>query len=43
LYLEASRELKVIDKLKEKRQQEYRKETFSAETKELDDIFRAVR
>jgi flagellar FliJ protein len=43
LYLEASRELKVIEKLKEKRQKEYRKEMFTAETKELDDIFRAVR
>jgi flagellar FliJ protein len=43
LYLEASRELKVIEKLKEKRQKEYRKEMFAAETKELDDIFRAVR
>jgi flagellar FliJ protein len=43
LYLEASRELKVIEKLKEKRQKEHRKEMFTAETKELDDIFRAVR
>jgi flagellar FliJ protein len=43
LYLEAPRELKVIEKLKEKRQKEYRKEMFAAETKELDDIFRAVR
>jgi flagellar FliJ protein len=43
LYLEASRELKVIEKLKEKRQKEYRKEMFAAETRELDDIFRTVR
>ena len=40
LYLEASRELKVIEKLKEKRQKEYRKEMFTAETRELDDIWR---
>jgi flagellar FliJ protein len=38
LYLEASRELKVMEKLKEKREAEYRKEMFAAETKELDDI-----
>jgi flagellar FliJ protein len=43
LYLEASRELKVIEKLKEKRQKEHRKEMFAAETRELDDIFRTVR
>ena len=40
LYLEASRELKVIEKLKEKRQKEYRKEMFTAETREMDDIWR---
>jgi flagellar FliJ protein len=38
LYLEASRELKVMEKLKEKREAEYRKEMFAAETKELDDL-----
>jgi len=37
LYLEASRDLKVMDKLKEKREKEHRKEMFAAETKELDD------
>jgi flagellar FliJ protein len=41
LYLEASRELKVMEKLKEKRENEYRKEFFAAETRELDDIWRA--
>ena len=41
LYLEASRELKVLEKLKEKRHKEYRKETFAEETKELDDMFKA--
>ena len=40
LYLEASRELKVMEKLKEKRQQEYRKEMFAADTKEQDDRHR---
>ncbi|MDR1587810.1 MAG: flagellar export protein FliJ [Treponema sp.] len=38
LYLEASRERKVIEKLKEKREKEYRREVFAEETKELDDI-----
>jgi len=37
-YLEASRERKVLDKLKEKRQKEYRKEIFTEETKVLDDL-----
>jgi flagellar FliJ protein len=40
LYLEANRELKVMEKLKEKRGAEYRKEMFAAETKELDDMWR---
>ena len=39
-YLEASRELKVMEKLKEKREKEYRKEMFDAETRELDDMWR---
>jgi flagellar protein FliJ len=39
-YLEASRELKVMEKLKEKREKEYRKEFFAAETRELDDMWR---
>ena len=37
-YLEASRERKVLDKLKEKRQKEYRKFVISEEAKTLDDI-----
>ena len=40
LYLEASRDLKVLEKLKEKRQKEHRKEMFATETRELDDIRR---
>ena len=43
LFLEASRERKVLDKLKEKRQNEYRKEMFAEETKALDDIASASR
>jgi flagellar FliJ protein len=43
LYLEASRERKVIEKLKEKREKEYRREAFAEETKELDDIAGAAR
>ena len=39
-YLEASRELKVMEKLKEKRAAEYREEVFAAETRELDDMKR---
>jgi len=42
-YLEASRELKVMEKLKEKREKEYRKEVLSAETRELDDMWRDKR
>jgi flagellar FliJ protein len=37
LYIEASRELKVMENLKEKRKKEHRKEMFVEETKELDD------
>ena len=37
-FLEASRERKVLDKLKDKRQKEYRKVILSEETKTLDDI-----
>jgi flagellar FliJ protein len=37
-YLEASRERKVLDKLKEKQEKKYRKEVFAGETKDLDDI-----
>jgi flagellar FliJ protein len=39
-YLEASRELKVMEKLREKREKEYRKEVFAAETRERDDMWR---
>jgi flagellar FliJ protein len=38
LFLDASRERKVLDKLKEKREKEYRKKMFAEETKILDDI-----
>ena len=37
-FLEASRDRKVLDKLREKRQKEYQKEMFAAEAKVLDDI-----
>jgi flagellar FliJ protein len=37
-YLEASRERKVMDKLREKRAAEYRRETLAGETKTLDDL-----
>ena len=39
-YMEAERDVKVMDKLKEKREKEYRKEMFAAETAELDDMRR---
>ena len=38
LFMEASRDRKVLDKLKEKRQKEYRKEMLLEESKTLDDI-----
>jgi flagellar FliJ protein len=37
LYIEASRELKIMENLKERREKEHRKEMFAAETKEMDD------
>ncbi|MCL2191121.1 MAG: flagellar export protein FliJ [Treponema sp.] len=43
LYIEASRQLKVMEKLKEKREGEYRKEMFAVQTRELDDLWRAKR
>jgi flagellar FliJ protein len=43
LYIEASRERKILDRLKEKRQQEYRKTAFNEETKILDDISAGAR
>jgi flagellar FliJ protein len=39
-YLEASRELKIMEKLKEKKEKEYRKEMSAAETAELDGMWR---
>ncbi|GHU01671.1 hypothetical protein FACS1894147_01960 [Spirochaetia bacterium] len=38
VYLEASRDRKVLDKLKERQQKEYKKLAAAAETKTLDDI-----
>ena len=43
LFLEASRERKVLDSLKEKKQKEYHKEMLSAETRILDDLAAAAR
>lgn len=43
VFLEKSRERKVLDKLKEKRQKEYHKEVLVEETKTLDDISAATR
>ena len=40
LYIEASRELKVMEKLRERRAAEHRKEMFAAQTRELDDMRR---
>jgi flagellar FliJ protein len=37
LYVEASRELKIMENLKARREKEHRKEMFAAETKEMDD------
>ena len=37
LYIEASRELKVMENLKERREKEHRQEMFVEETKEMDD------
>jgi flagellar FliJ protein len=41
-FLEASRERKVLDKLKEKRQKEHRKKALADETKALDEISAAA-
>jgi len=38
LYLEARKDLKIMEKLKEKKQKEYRKETLSYEMNEIDDL-----
>ena len=37
-YIEASRDRKALDKLKEKREKEYRKETLAEDAKALDEI-----
>jgi flagellar FliJ protein len=37
LYVEASRELKIMENLKARREKEHRREMFAAETKEMDD------
>ena len=43
IYLDASRELKVMEKLKEKREEEYRRQYQIQEAKELDEIKRVTR
>ena len=43
IFLEASKERKILDKLKEKRQEEYNKEMLDEEVKILDDIPRAAK
>ena len=43
VYLEASRDRKVLDNVKERRQREYRKRMFAEETKVLDDIASGVK
>jgi flagellar FliJ protein len=43
LYLEASRERKILDKIKERRRGEYRKIARAEENKELDDIAARMR
>jgi len=40
-FIEASRERKVLDKLKEKREKEHRKEMLAQEAKALDDVGRS--
>ena len=40
LYIEASRELKVMENLKEKQEKEYRKEALAAAALEADDTHR---
>jgi flagellar FliJ protein len=39
VFLAASRDRKVLDKLKEKREAEYRRETLNAESRALDDLY----
>jgi flagellar FliJ protein len=38
VYIEASKELKIMEKLKEKSEEEYRKECNDAQARELDDL-----
>jgi len=38
MYIEAQKDLKAIEKLKEKREKEYRKETMNLQMAEIDDI-----
>lgn len=38
IYIEASRERKVLDKLKEKKEAEYKRNFYKEETKTLDDV-----
>jgi flagellar FliJ protein len=40
VFIEASRERKILDKLKEKRRREYREELLAEEAKTMDDLFR---
>ena len=42
-FLEASKERKVLDKLKDKRQKEFSKVVLTEETKTLDDIGKGIR
>ena len=41
-FIEASRERKVLDKVKEKREKEYRKKMMTLEVKDMDDLRRPV-
>ena len=43
LYLEAQKDLKALEKLKEKQQKEYKKEMFNAQMNEVDDLTAARR
>jgi flagellar FliJ protein len=42
-FLEASRDVKALEKLKEKREKEYRKKMFAAQASEMDSNFNARR
>jgi flagellar FliJ protein len=42
IYIEASRDRKIIDKLKDRREADYRKNALREETKVLDDIRRPI-